>query len=50
MLDLNAGIFQKFPHKSESGKPLSKYMSNLLSIQENLLKVSAIELLSADLN
>ena len=44
MLDLDAGIFDKFPCRSASNKPLSKYMSNLLSIQDNLRKASAKEL------
>ena len=42
MLDLDEGIFDKFPSRSASDKSLSKYMSNLLSIQDNLLKASAI--------
>ena len=46
MLDLDAGIFDKFPNRSASDKPLSKY---LLSIQDNLLKASAKELLRTDL-
>ena len=46
MLDLDAGIFDKFPSRSASDKPLSKYMSN---IQDNLLKASAKELLRTDL-
>ena len=49
MLDLDAGIFDKFPSRSASNKPLSKYMSNLLSIQDNLLKASAKESLRTDL-
>ena len=49
MLDLDAGIFEKIPNRSASNKPLSKYMSNLLSIQVNLLKASAKELLRTDL-
>ena len=49
MLDLDAGIFDKFPNRSASDKPLSKYMSDLLSIQDNLLKASAKELLRTDL-
>ena len=36
MLDLDEGIFDKFPSRSASDEPLSKYMSNLLSIQDNL--------------
>ena len=35
--------------RSASDKPLLKYMSNLLSIQDNLLKASAKELLRTDL-
>ena len=49
MLDLDAGIFDKFPSRSASDKPLSKYMSDFLSIQDNLLKASAKELLRTDL-
>ena len=49
MLDLDAGIFDKFPSRSASDKPLYKYMSNLLSIQDNLLKASDKELLRTDL-
>ena len=41
MFDLDAGIFDKFPNRSASDKPLSKYMIDLLSIQDNLLKASA---------
>ena len=44
MLDLDAGIFDKFPSRSASDKSLSKCMSNLLSIQDNLLNASAKEL------
>ena len=43
MLDLDAGIFDKFPNRSASDKPLSKYMSYLLSIQDNLIKESAYD-------
>ena len=49
MLELDTGIFDKFPSRSASDKPLSKYMSNLLSIQDNLLKASAKELLRTHL-
>ena len=49
MLDLDEGIFEKFPSRSALDKPLSKYMSNFLSIQDNLLKASAKELLRTDL-
>ena len=49
MLNLDAGIFDKFPSRSGSDEPLSKYMSNLLSIQENLLKASREELPRTDL-
>ena len=41
LLVLDAGIFYKFPSRSASDKPLSKYMSDLLSIQDNPLKASA---------
>ena len=43
MLDLDAGVFDKFPGRSASDKPLSKYMSYLLSIQDNLIKESAYD-------
>ena len=49
MLDLDAGIFDKFPSRSASDKPLSKYISDLLSIQDDLLKASSKELLRTDL-
>ena len=49
MLDLDAGIFDKFLSRSASDKPLFQYMSNLLSIQDNLLKASAKESLRTDL-
>ena len=49
MLDLDAGIFDNFRSWSASDKPLPKYISNLLSIQDNLLKASAKELLRTDL-
>ena len=49
MLDLDAGVFDKFPSRSAPDKPLAKYTSNLLSIQDNLLKASGKELLRTDL-
>ena len=49
MLDLDAGIFDNFPSRSAQDKSLSKYMSDLLSIQDNLPKASAKELLRNDL-
>ena len=49
MLDLDAGIFDKFPSRSASDKPFTKYLSNLLSILDNLLKASAKKMLRTDL-
>ena len=43
MLDLEGGIFLETPHKSASYRPLSKYLSELLTIQDNLPKASAKE-------
>ena len=42
MLNLDKGIFTPISERSSSSsKPLSKYMSDLLAIQDNLLKASA---------
>ena len=49
MLNLDKGIFTLMSERSSSSKPLSKYMSDLLAIQDNLLKASAEELLRTDL-
>ena len=49
MLNLDRGIFIKYPERLVQNKPLSNYMSELLSIQDNLLKASAKELLRTDL-
>ena len=49
MLNLDKGIFIPQPEGSSASKPLSKYMSDLLAIQNNLLKASAEELLRNDL-
>ena len=49
MLNLDKGIFTPISERSSSSKPLSKYMSDLLAIQDNLLKASAKELLRTDL-
>ena len=49
MLNLHKGIFTPISECLSSSKPLSKYMSDLLTIQDNLLKASAEELLSTDL-
>ena len=49
MLNLNKGIFIPKSERSLASKPLSQYMSNLLAIQDNLLKASAEELLRTDL-
>ena len=45
MLNLDKGIFIPRSERSSASKPLSQYMSDLLTIQENLLKASAEELL-----
>ena len=45
MLNLDKGIFTPISERSSSSKPLSKYMSYLLAIQDNLLKASAEEFL-----
>ena len=47
MLDLDRGIFLKNPERLQY-KSLSSYMSKLLSMQDNLLKASAAELLRTD--
>ena len=49
MLNLDKGIFTPISEHSSSSKSLSKYMSDLLAIQDNLLKASAKELLRTDL-
>ena len=49
MLNLDIGIFTPQSERSSASKPLSKYMSDLLAIQDNLLKASAEELLRTDL-
>ena len=49
MLNLDKGIFIPISECSSSSKPLSQYMSDLLAIQDNLLKASAEELLRTDL-
>ena len=49
MLNLDKGIFTPISERSSSSKPFSKYMSDLLAIQDNLLKASAEELLRTDL-
>ena len=40
--------FYKYPERLVQNKPLSNYMSELLVIQDNLLKASAKELLRTD--
>ena len=45
MRNLDKGIFTPISVRSSSSKPLSKYISDLLAIQDNLLKASAEELL-----
>ena len=47
MLDLDRGIFLKHPERLMY-KSVSGHMSKLLSMQDNLLKTSAAELLRAD--
>ena len=49
MLNLDRGIFIPQSERSSASKPLSRYMSDLLAIQDNLLKASAEELLRTDL-
>ena len=49
MLNLDKGIFIPISERSSSSKPLSRYMSDLLAPQYNLLKASAEELLRTDL-
>ena len=48
MLNLDTGIFLPVSERMTLLKPLSKVMSDLLSIQSNLLKVAAKELLRTD--
>ena len=45
MLNLDKIIFIPKSERSSASKPLSQYMSDLLAIQDNLLKASAEELL-----
>ena len=45
MLNLDKGIFIPQSERLSTSKPLSRYMSDLLAIQDNLLKASAEELL-----
>ena len=47
MLNLDRGIFVNIPD-TKSEIPLSKHLDSLLSIQDNLLKASAKELLRTD--
>ena len=49
MLNLDRGIFVKYPERLVQNKPLSNYTIELLSIQDNLLEASAKELLRTDL-
>ena len=49
MLNLDKGIFTPKSERSLASKPLSRYMGDLLAIQDNLLKASAEELLRTDL-
>ena len=49
MINLDVGIFIPRDEIIQSKKPLSKYMSDLLLMQDNLLKASAKELLRTDL-
>ena len=49
MLNLDKGILIPQSERLSTSKPLSSYMSDLLAIQDNLLKASAEELLRTDL-
>ena len=49
ILNLYKGIFTLISERSSSSKLLSKYMSNLLAIPNNLLKAYPEELLRTDL-
>ena len=49
MLHLDKEIFTPQSERLSASKPLSKYMSDLLTTQDNLLKASAEELLRTDL-
>ena len=49
MLNFDNGICIPISERSSSSKPLSKYLSDLLAIQDNILKASADELLRNDL-
>ena len=49
MLNLDKGIFIPISERSSASKPMSQYMSDLLAIQNNLLKASAEQLLRTDL-
>ena len=45
MLNLDKGIFTPISERPSSSKALSKYMSDLIASEDNLLKASAVELL-----
>ena len=49
MLNLDKGIFIPQSEHSSASKPMSQYMSDLLAIQNDLLKASAEQLLRTDL-
>ena len=49
MLNLDKGILIPQSERSSASKPLSQYMSDLLAIQDNLLKALVEELLRTDL-
>ena len=49
MLNLEKGIFIPQSERSSASNPLPRYMSDLLAIQDNLLRASAEELLRTDL-
>ena len=49
MLNLDKGIFIPQSERSSASKLLSQYVSDLLAIQDNLLKASAEEFLRTDL-
>ena len=49
IVNLDRGIFLPIDERPTISKPLSKHMSDMLSIQDSLLKASAKELLRTDL-
>ena len=49
VLNLDRGIFSPVAERIASDKPLSRHMSKMIHMQDNLLKASAKELLRTDL-